>query len=401
MPKCCECNKYFRTKAECVKHIEKRHPEALVASGLNAEQLLYKSTHGTIHGKCMCGCGRDTEWNYKTGKPYKLSPDPSCKKRIEAIANARNKRVYGREKVIDDPELQKKMLENRRITSYYTFKDGGKVKYTGKLEKNFLQFCDVILELESRMILDTPEVFHYYDPKENKDRFYIPDYYLPDYNLIIEIKPGGDHPNANPAYIEETRYKEFLKDEAMKKQTKYNFLKIVDKQYNALIETLFAIVHGTNIDTNDWNGSVRVLQEGFTEYNENFVNETFDDLYVVVAMDDLTETIKFYGLCESKYMARIYVGKGGSICETTLNDKIFENCDIQVYRYMGSAKSANAAMNEAISISQTKSPLNETINGLQVLDILENAGIKYNFNGITNSEYPMNEFVEVDIEEVS
>ena len=187
----------------------------------------------------------------------------------------------------------------------------------------------------------------------------------------------------------------------MKKQTKYNFLKIVDKQYNALIETLFAIVHGTNIDTNDWNGSVRVLQEGFTEYNENFVNETFEDLYVIVATDDLTESVRFYGLCESKYLARVYVGKGGSICETTLNDKIFENCDIQVYRYMGSAKSANAAMNEAISISQTKSPLNETVNGLQVLDILENAGIKYNFNGITNSEYPMNEFVEVDIEEVS
>ena len=92
MPNCPFCAKYFRTKAETVKHIEKRHPEALDGE-LNAEQLLYQSTHGTIHGKCMCGCGRDTEWNYKTGKPYKLSPDPECKKRIAAIANARNKRI--------------------------------------------------------------------------------------------------------------------------------------------------------------------------------------------------------------------------------------------------------------------------------------------------------------------
>ena len=112
---CPLCNKWFSHKAECVKHVQSRHPEALLAENLTAEQLIYRSTHGTIHGKCMCGCGRDTEWNYKTGKPYKVSPNPECKKRVAAIADARNKRKYGREKVIDDPQLQTKMLANRKV----------------------------------------------------------------------------------------------------------------------------------------------------------------------------------------------------------------------------------------------------------------------------------------------
>lgn len=402
--RCPYCSRYFGKKAECVLHIEKRHPQELLDSNLNAEQVLYQSTHGTIHGKCMCGCGRDTEWNYKTGKPYKISPDPSCKKRIAEIANARNMRVYGKEKVIDDPEMQKKMLEARKISSTYTFKDGGKVKYTGALEKNFLQFCDKILELESRMVLDNPEVFHYYDPKDNRDRFYIPDYYLPDYNLIIEIKPGGDHPNGNPAYIEETRYKEFLKDEAMRKQSKFNYLKIVDKQYGPFVETLFAIVHGTKPDDSDWNGSVRFIKESATntEFNENLITETFNDLYVIIAEDNLTENVKVIGMSESLHLARIYVSEAaGEMHEVDINSKIFENCDVRFFRYIGSDSMCNSLMNEAIgtSISSGKS-LNESVGcRLGVLSILNSSGVKYNFgNGITNTDAPLTDFVEVDID---
>lgn len=400
--RCPYCNQNFRLKADCVKHIEKRHPEALVDSGLNAEQVLYQSTHGTIHGKCMCGCGRDTEWNYKTGKPYKLSTNLECKKRIAAIADARNMRIYGKAKVIDDPEMQKKMLEARKITNLYTFKDGGKIKYTGKLEKNFLQFCDNILELESRMVLDNPEVFKYYDPKENRDRFYIPDYYLPDYNLIIEIKPGGEHPNMNPAYIEETKYKEALKDEAMAKQAKYNYLKIVDKQYGPLVETLFAIVHGTKPDNKHWNGSFRVLKESATntEFLENFLQETFSDFYVVVATDNITGVPKCVGLSESNLFSRIYIGTNAkNLHETNLNNPIFENCELDIYRFIGKDEIANAAMNEAISSAETSGKLlNESIGvNLGALEVLENCGIVYNFgNGLSNSNYPMSQFVEAD-----
>lgn len=393
---CPFCSRYFSRKADCVMHVEKRHPEALVDTGLNAEQVIYQSTHGTIHGKCMCGCGRDTEWNYKTGKPYKVSPDPECKKRIAAIANARNMRVYGKEKVIDDPEMQKKMLESRKISSTYAFADGGKVKYTGKLEKNFLEFCDKILELESRMVLDTPEVFTYYDPKENRERFYIPDFYLPDYNLIIEIKPGGDHPNSNPAYIEETKYKESLKDEAMKKQGKYNYLKIVDKQYGALVETLFAIVHGTKTDVDKWNGSLVYLKESATnaDMEQDFISETFDSFYVILGSDRITGTTRVVGITESSNMARIYVDSS----EVTFNSPIFDECNISVYRFIGNSEIANGVIHEAISLAEYYPDINESTSGVHLgaLRILNNAGIRYRFNDIiTNTEYPIHEFVEV------
>lgn len=399
MPNCPFCAKYFRTKAETVKHIEKRHPEALDGE-LNAEQLLYQSTHGTIHGKCMCGCGRDTEWNYKTGKPYKLSPDPECKKRIAAIANARNKRIYGREKVIDDPELQAKMLQHRKISGKYTFKDGGQVGYVGKLEKNFLQFCDKIMELESRSILDTPEVFYYDDPTTNKKRFYMPDFYLPDYNLIVEIKPGGAHPNNNPAYIEETKYKEALKDAAMAKQKKYNFIKIVDKQYGAFVEILYAIVHGTHAEDPLEDGSVVIIQESATnqEFNEDFITENFNDCYVVVGRDDITGITKFVALSESLIPAKLYVGTGNGVKETSIYDPMFEDVDISYYRYIGESANANAIMNEAVAISQSSEDpvLNESarVFNRNILSILDNVGVHYDFgDGLSNTNTPLRDFV--------
>ena len=91
------------------------------------------------------------------------------------------------------------------------------------------------------MVQESPEIFTYTDPKDKKSHQYIPDYYLPDYNLLIEIKDGGEHPNTNPAFIRETKYKVALKDDVMRKQKKYNYIKIVDGKYGPFMELLYQI----------------------------------------------------------------------------------------------------------------------------------------------------------------
>ena len=56
-------------------------------------------------------------------------------------------------------------------------------------------------------------------------------------------------------------------------------------------------------------------------------------------------------------------------------------------------------MNEAISSAETSGKLlNESIGvNLGALEVLENCGIVYNFgNGLSNSNYPMSQFVEAD-----
>ena len=59
----------------------------------------------------------------------------------------------------------------------------------------------------------------------------MPDYYLPNFNLIVEIKDGGSNPNNHPKIQNVDKVKEELKDQALRNQTKYNFIKIVNKEY--------------------------------------------------------------------------------------------------------------------------------------------------------------------------
>ena len=133
---CPYCRQYFPKKALAVAHLEKMHADQLETEGLDPSQKLYLMTHTSLHGKCMCGCDTPTEWNYRTGKPYKVSPDPKCRERIYQIAQARSVKATGHDQhtLMNDVERQTKMLHNRKITSQYKFPDGGIIDYTGKLE---------------------------------------------------------------------------------------------------------------------------------------------------------------------------------------------------------------------------------------------------------------------------
>lgn len=243
---CPVCRKYFNKKDKCVEHINSYHSDELERTNMDACQLLYASTHnGSIHGECMCGCGAPTEWNYKTGKPYKITFNPECKKRLyrKAEDNMQKARGVSVHSLLNDMEHQKDMQSHRPTHGVYKFSDGGTVDYLSSLEQNFLKFCDLVLEFTSNMFAPCPEYFTYYDPKDKVERKYIPDYYLPDYNLIVEIKDGGKKHNTNPAYVEETGYKVKLKDDVMQRQTKYNYIRISGANYGPFVETLYQIVH--------------------------------------------------------------------------------------------------------------------------------------------------------------
>ena len=260
MANCPYCSRYFSKKQMVIDHINKQHGNNLEADHMDAAQALYYSTHGTLKGKCMCGCGRDTEWNYKTGKPYKVSDNPECRKRLRSQAVKNHRSVYGTDTLLNDMEHQKEMQKHRPTAGEYEFTDGGKVGYLSSLELNFLQFCDKVLEFTSQMVQDSPETFSYRDPTDGKQRQYIPDYYLPDYNLLVEIKDGGEHTNTNPAFIKETKYKVALKDDVMKKQNRYNYIKIVDKRYGPFMEMLYQIVR-SDVDYRKPGNTLTVITE--------------------------------------------------------------------------------------------------------------------------------------------
>lgn len=387
---CPYCKRYFSKKSVAVEHIEKIHLTELTKNNIDASQALYLGTHGTLHGKCMCGCGKDTEWNYKTGKPYKVSNDPKCRERLNDAAKKNHLKVYGVTTLLNDMEHQKEMQENRPTAGKYTFNDGAQAPYLSKLELNFLKFCDTILEFSGNMVQLAPESFIYHDDKDDRDRQYIPDYYLPDYNLLIEIKDGGKNPNTNPAFIAETKYKVKLKDDVMRKQDKYNYIKIVDNNYGPFMETLFKIVEQSRDDklTNK-NAIIVITENAKADYIEPEEVIVSPNLYAVVTKVPGTKMVTSLSLSDSYGMSNLCCG-GRAISHTA---SIYNESDVEVYRYIGNSEKAIAVNKYCQATTAFGLGLDELAFGI---DTLSNCGIKFHFNeSITNNNYHMSEFIKI------
>lgn len=399
MANCPYCKKYFPKKDLVVDHMYKMHSVELDRDHMDAPQALYYSTHGTLKGQCMCGCGRETEWNPKTGKPFKVSSNPECRKRLREAALKNHVKVYGKETLLNDMEHQKEMQKHRPTAGKYQFKDGGYVDYLSKPEKNFLQFCDKIMDLSSNMIQSSPETFAYYDPVTKTNRQYDPDYYLPDYNLIVEIKDGGSHTNTNPAFVKETKYKVALKDDVMRKQTKYNYIKIVDQSYGPFVELLYKIV-SEDYDTDPKNKAHKytVITEAACKDAEDVdLSVEKEDMkgtaYLVIGRMKGTDMVKFVGLSESSEFERIYLTDfiTTSLRETDRDDPVFADTEVTVYKYCGDKE----PMKEFFSMVIRLALSNQKDTIWNIIDLMSKFGIFYaDHKGLENNKNKKMDFIK-------
>lgn len=381
---CPYCRQYFPKKALAVAHLEKMHADQLETEGLDPSQKLYLMTHTSLHGKCMCGCDTPTEWNYRTGKPYKVSPDPKCRERIYQIAQARSVKATGHDQhtLMNDVERQTKMLHNRKITSQYKFPDGGIIDYTGKLELAFLQFCDKVLELPSYAIQCSPETFTYHDPKDDKDHMYIPDYYLPDYNLIVEIKDGGNKPNGNKAFIEETKYKVALKDAVMKAQTKYNYIRISGNNFGPFLEVLYQIVHEQEPDEKKRKNLVVITEAACLEDMENVDVSTMqdevinpDNVQLIVGYVNGTHLPAYVAITDSVRGLSWYVSdyETQTITKRSHDDPIFQSGGYRIFKCISNKEEISSVFK--IIVSQAEG--NEIYEQWDIIDILGSYNISF------------------------
>lgn len=349
---CYYCQRYFKSKGLAMEHLNKVHSAQLDADGLDAAQACYLTTHTSLHGRCTCspGCTELTEWNPKTGKPYRISPKPECRERNTARARKRlmDARGIDQHTLMSDIEHQKELRKQKHTSGKYTFKtDGGTVDYESQLDKNFLIFCDRIVNLPSYAVLESPESFPYMDTKENVQRTYTPDYYLPDYNLLVEIKEGGKHPNTNPAYIEGTKYKVAMKDAVMKQQNKYNFIRISGANYGPFIEMLYNITHQQVDDAKPKRALVVITEnacldpadEFNVDINDEVVNP--DNIRLIIGYLAGVTVPTFVGITDSINLATWYLSDYGTntIYQTDYQDPIFASAETyRIYKYIGNAE---------------------------------------------------------------
>ena len=230
---CPVCKQKYRSLSGWGDHMDKIHPNER-PEGYSTSRFFYKVKTGKTAGKCRV-CKGPTEWNESSMKYSQFCKDPKCKEAYVKIAKTRMRNRYGKEYILDDPNVQKKMLSHRKISGSYRFKDGGKVEHVGSYERNFLIMLDRLLEWPSNDIIGpSPHVYYYdYENSEHDEnhegrKFYIPDYYIPSLNLEIEIK---QQTSTNEEFNKINRVKEKLKDEIMKNNSKVNYLKINDNNF--------------------------------------------------------------------------------------------------------------------------------------------------------------------------
>ena len=259
-------------KDKLIRHIEKDHED--IIGDISAEQFLYDKTHPGS-GKCIV-CGNNTDWNEKTGKYHRLCSNPRCKEEMRAKFKKNMIRVHGKVSLLDDAAHQAKMLANRSISGTYVYSDGTKFTYTGSYEHKAIEFMDKVLHCSSKDIIMPGPVIDYTDQYGNSRQWITDIYYVP-YNLIIEVKDGGDNPNNRQ--MDEYRAKQVSKEAELIKLGEYNYLRLVDNKFVQLMEVLALLKDQEINEPNTDNKIIRI--------NESAVYD--DRLFTLDSVEDSEE----------------------------------------------------------------------------------------------------------------
>lgn len=234
----CPCCKYpYKTKSAMYDHMYKEHSNE-IPENMSAAQYAFNIRNKKTFGLCVQCRTNHTPWD-EDAERYDRFCGPQCRNAYVVEAKRRMVKKYGKEHLLDDPKFQLKMQDGRSIAGQYEFPDKTLVPYLGSYEYDFLHHLDSVYSWNGTEVLRCTETFEY--EYEGKTHIYMPDYILPNFNLIVEIKDGGDNPNMHHKIQNVDKVKEKLKDEVMRNQTKFNYIKIVNKEYqtfNFLIKAI-------------------------------------------------------------------------------------------------------------------------------------------------------------------
>jgi hypothetical protein len=132
---------------------------------------------------------------------------------------------------VDHPTKNREIFEKAQSTAYKTFRyKDGEIKYQGSYELNFIEYC-----IDKKIIFGNGHTIDYV--MNDKKRKYHSDFYLPDYNLICEVKS---------LYTYNDDYDENILKMEYTIKSGYNFLFIIDKNYNELEEKIKSKIWNKN-----------------------------------------------------------------------------------------------------------------------------------------------------------
>ena len=323
---CPYCNKTYEVR-NLPSHIDTKHPDE-IPEGFTPLQITYHLVNKyPFDYRRLCRiCKRPTSWDENKGRYNFLCDDPNCKKKWIVIMKQR----IGDSNPTNNQEGLKKMLAARKISGTYKFTSGGELTYTGSYELETLKFLDTVLEVKVEDLQVPGPVLQY--EFNNQTHIYITDIYYRPYNLIIEVKDGGNNPNKNQAMIV-TRAKQIAKEKYIIQNTNYNYLRLTDKNFSQLMAVFADLkLHAIEYDKSR---VIHVNENMFAGIHGMMLpvprfSESRGDVVIVNYMKKNTFVDdNDYAICNNPKFDTVFARENGKLVKT--DKSIFENSEYTPY----------------------------------------------------------------------
>lgn len=380
--KCKFCD-YRGNREQLVGHIENKHSE-YVNDEYPASRIVYNYLNNVETGKCII-CGKPTKWNDKTWKYYRHCGSTACKEKIKDTYRKNAIAATGKYNFTTDPKHLEKMLAARHISGVYTFSNGAKKTYTGSYERKAIEFLDKVMNVDPDDVLMPGPIFEY-DYNGEKHKWITDIYYIP-YNLVIEVKDGGDNPNKRE--MPEYRAKQLAKEKAIIQLGTYNYLRLTNNDFSQLFKIFAALRIAMINDTEETRKSI-------IQINEETMLETTcaskPDLALLFVYNELCNRVERIGLTDmsSQYCT---IPEGGILQEI---DKADLSNNTMTYLIK---EPSQINIQEIANIFKNKTPVNkytlfEMVCGKQFVSlsqlVLENNLVELELENHTFSELTRN-----------
>lgn len=377
--KCPFCDNKFN-RVDLVNHIEDDHPYDIPAD-FTPFRYVFNYVNKkpiTYHGKCT-ECGGSTEWDENKGRYNRQCNNKACHDSYVKKFEANMLKTRGVTRISATASGQVKMLSNRKISGEYKFSNSNEVKsYTGTYELKALEFMDKVMHIDPNDIMCPGPILEY--SIDGKTHMYITDFYYQPYNLIIEVKDGGDNPNKRN--MPEYRAKQIAKEKYIIKHTNYNYLRLTNNNLNQLL-AVFANLKMQMVE----NTGDRVIH--VNESTETPIREMMNALMSgkVVGMRD-SEAYITNNLQNNVFSSGIAVMDSNLDSIFAINNKgklsrfNFEDCKIdentKLYR-LSNKKEISMKLKSLIGKEITVEELYENLTGIKLYDMDQ---IEYNLEAV-------------------
>ena len=227
--RCPFCSMIFNDKQKYCHHIALKHNEQVPPELEPLEYAYSLLVHKDVGRVCVMCKKNPVHFNQDTLKYERLCDRPQCKEEYVKMMKSRMVKVYGHEHLLNDADMQRKMLYNHANAKDYIWDNDHKFRIIGSYAEDFLNKLKSLGWSPNDIIAPSPNNY-WYKWGDGTQHLYIPDFFIPSLTLDVEIKQGG----FNDSYMEHNRDIEHRKDLMMQRMCEKSgrhYIKIMDKDY--------------------------------------------------------------------------------------------------------------------------------------------------------------------------